>query len=85
MATAAGLNQTTEQEISIKLAKQLIACLQEKTRKAADKYEYYNADNDVKDFGISTPIKMCHHRPGIGWASRAVIQFYMELHLDLMW
>jgi hypothetical protein len=36
------------------------------------KYEYYNADNDIRDFGISTPRKMVHSRPGIGWASRAV-------------
>lgn len=38
----------------------------------ANKYAYYEADHDTRDFGISTPRKMIHHRPGIGWASRAV-------------
>lgn len=37
-----------------------------------NKYAYYEADHDTRDFGISTPKKMVHHRPGIGWASRAV-------------
>ena len=37
-----------------------------------DKYEYYDADNDIRDYGISTPAKMVHLRPGIGWASRAI-------------
>lgn len=36
------------------------------------KYEYYNADQGVHDFGISTPGRMIHSRPGIGWAGRAV-------------
>lgn len=72
MATEVGVNLTPEQEISIKLSQELILCLQGKTSKVTDKYAYYNADNDVRDFGISTPKKMIHHRPGIGWASRAV-------------
>lgn len=38
----------------------------------ANKYAYYDADHDTRDFGISTPRKMIRHRPGIGWASRAV-------------
>lgn len=38
----------------------------------ANKYAYYEADHDTRDFGISTPRKMLHHRPGVGWASRAV-------------
>lgn len=36
------------------------------------KYEYYNADNDVHDYGISIPKKMIRTRPGCGWAGRAV-------------
>lgn len=57
---------------SIGLAKELILSLLIKSSKVRDKYEYYGADNDVRDFGISTPIKMIHSRPGVGWASRAV-------------
>lgn len=75
MATDAGISLTPEQQKqqnATRLANELIFCLQTKTKKASNKYEYYNADNDVRDFGISTPIKMRNHRPGIGWASRAV-------------
>ena len=54
------------------MAKELLDCLQSKSSKVEKKYEYYNGDNDVRDFGISTPIQLTHLRPGIGWASRAV-------------
>lgn len=40
--------------------------------KVQDKYDYYNADHQIQDFGISTPRRMMNHRPGIGWAGRAV-------------
>lgn len=58
--------------VSENIAKSLLSTLASKATKVQDKYDYYNADNDVRDFGISTPRKMLHHRPGIGWASRAV-------------
>ena len=54
------------------LAKKLLSYLAQKAPNVVNKYEYYNADNEIRDFGISTPIKMTHSRPGIGWASRAV-------------
>lgn len=60
------------QELANSLANKLIHCLAEKQVKVQDKYDYYNADNDVKDLGIATPIKLRKLRPGIGWASRAV-------------
>lgn len=59
-------------KISQGIAKELLDCLQSKSRKVEKKYEYYNGDNDVRDFGISTPIQLANLRPGIGWASRAV-------------
>lgn len=74
MATDVGI-LTPEQQKQIeaqRLSGELILCLQMKSRKAQNKYEYYNADNDIRDFGISTPVRMRNHRPGIGWASRAV-------------
>lgn len=57
---------------AITLANRLVYKLTEKQVKVQDKYDYYNADNDVPDLGISTPMKMRNLRPGIGWASRAV-------------
>jgi len=58
--------------LSNELANKLIYCLTQKQVKVQDKYDYYNADNDITDYGISTPMRMRHLRPGIGWASRAV-------------
>lgn len=59
-------------EYANKLANRLVYCLTEKQVKVQNKYDYYNADNDTPDFGISTPMRMKHLRPGVGWASRAV-------------
>lgn len=59
-------------ELAEKLATHLLKCLAQKSVNTMDKYLYYNADNDIHDFGISTPQKMRNNKPGIGWASRAV-------------
>ena len=59
-------------ELSSVLAQELLRCLAKKSSKVQDKYDYYNADNDIRDFGISTPARMRNSRPGVGWASRAV-------------
>lgn len=55
-----------------RLAIKLLADLADHEASVQDKYEYYDADNDIRDYGISTPAKMVHLRPGIGWASRAI-------------
>ena len=55
-----------------RLAKKLLLDLASHEAGVQDKYEYYDADNDIRDYGISTPAKMVHLRPGIGWASRAI-------------
>lgn len=59
-------------QVSQQVAEKLLLCLGSKSTKVQTKYEYYDADNDVRDFGISTPRAMLNNRPGIGWASRAV-------------
>ena len=55
-----------------RLAQKLLLDLASHESSVQDKYEYYDADNDICDYGISTPAKMVHLRPGIGWASRAI-------------
>lgn len=55
-----------------RLAQKLLLDLASHEVSVQDKYEYYDADNDIRDYGISTPAKMVHLRPGIGWASRAI-------------
>lgn len=56
------------ERLASKLVLQLASC----EPNVQTKYEYYNADNDIRDFGVSTPAKFIRLRPGIGWASRAV-------------
>lgn len=55
-----------------RLAQKLVLQLASCEPRVQTKYEYYDADNDIRDFGIATPAKLVHLRPGIGWASRAV-------------
>ncbi len=55
-----------------KQALDLLTKLTYKQKKVQDKYDYYNADNDIRDFGISSPKNMMNVKPGIGWAGRAV-------------
>jgi hypothetical protein len=59
-------------DIANSLANRLIYNLTSLQVKVQNKYDYYNADNDLPDLGISTPMRMRNLRPGIGWASRAV-------------
>lgn len=57
---------------ALAIAQKLLAKLASHEPKVQDKYDYYNADNEISDFGISTPIRLRSITPGIGWASRAV-------------
>lgn len=59
-------------DIATALANKLLLELASHEPSVQDKYEYYDADNDIRDYGISTPAKMVHLKPGIGWASRAI-------------
>lgn len=53
-------------------ASEMLGLLATKETSVQTKYEYYDADHDTRDFGISTPKQFVNSRPGIGWASRAV-------------
>ena len=59
-------------EIATGLAKGLLNDLAYYEPRVQTKYNYYNADNEIRDLGISTPKSMVNSVPGIGWASRAV-------------
>ena len=59
-------------DVANRLANKLILELASHESSVQDKYEYYDADNDIRDYGISTPAKMVRLKPGIGWASRAI-------------
>lgn len=55
-----------------KYAKDALTLLTSKAFHVNEKYEYYDADNDTRDFGIATPKRFNNTKPGVGWASRAV-------------
>lgn len=59
-------------EVATRLANKLVTQLAECEPNVQNKYEYYDADNDIRDYGIATPAKFVHLKPGIGWAARAV-------------
>lgn len=60
------------QELADKLSGSLLKSLAVYEPRVLTKYNYYNADNEIRDFGVSTPKSMINSLPGIGWASRAV-------------
>lgn len=70
------MEYTPEQQLIIAdaetKAEKLIFNLGRYERYQQIKYDYYSADNESRDYGISVPNKMRFLRPGIGWASRAV-------------
>lgn len=61
----------TESELT-QIAQKLIKKLGVHAYNAKEKYEYYSADNSIRDFGISIPKNMRFSKPGVGWAARAV-------------
>ncbi len=63
-------------------ASQLLNKLQNLAFCAGEKYNYYNATQEVVDLGISVPKKFKHMRPGVGWASRAVNTISDRLNFD---
>lgn len=64
------------------VATKLLANLANHAGSVANKYAYYNADQQPKDFGISMPKNMAMIRPGVGWASRAINTLSDRLNFD---
>lgn len=64
--------ENTLEQIAAQLAQSLVSDIDAHDSKVQTKYDYYNADNEIRDYGISTPAKLRNLKPGIGWASRAV-------------
>lgn len=79
---AISTEQQTLHQILDQAADYLLRQLSCKARRAQNKYAYYDADNEVTDYGISVPKKMMNSKPGIGWASRAVNTLSDRLNFD---
>ena len=66
----------------LKRAEKLMKKLGNKISKTAEKYIYYNAQQEVGDLGISLPKNFVMMKPGVGWASRAVNTLSDRLNFD---
>lgn len=66
----------------LKRAEKLMKKLGNKINKTAEKYIYYNAQQEVGDLGISLPKNFVMMKPGVGWASRAVNTLADRLNFD---
>lgn len=64
------------------LANDLLTKLGNCAVRTAQKYMYYDADQPLRDIGISLPVKFANLRPGIGWAKRAVNTLGSRLNFD---
>lgn len=67
---------TPEQQLIINAAtsaaETLLKKLEKHESKVQRKYDYYNADNHTRDYGIAMPNQMKNIKPGVGWIGRAV-------------
>lgn len=66
----------------LKRAEKLMKKLGNKINNTAEKYIYYNAQQEVGDLGISLPKNFVMMKPGVGWASRAVNTLSDRLNFD---
>lgn len=74
-------DETIINEIQSK-ADLLLNKLQTLAFSAGNKYEYYNATQQLVDLGISLPKKFKNMKPGVGWASRAVNTLSDRINFD---
>lgn len=54
------------------LSRKLLGIIVSKRQKVQLKYDYYEAEQQVRDLGISMPAKLLALQSGLGWASKAV-------------
>lgn len=64
------------------LSRQLLATIVSKRTSIQLKYRYYEAEQEVRDLGISMPVKLLMLNSGLGWASKAVDVIADRLNFD---
>lgn len=64
------------------LSRQLLGIIVSKRTKVLQKYAYYEAEQQVRDLGISMPAKLLALQSGLGWASKAVDVLADRLSFD---
>lgn len=64
------------------LSRQLLAIIVSKRTSVQLKYRYYEAEQEVRDLGISMPVKLLMLQSGLGWASKAVDVVADRLNFD---
>lgn len=64
------------------LSRELLAIIVRKRTSVQLKYKYYEAEQEVRDLGISMPVKLLMLQAGLGWASKAVDVVADRLNFD---
>ena len=60
------------EEQLLALSRQLLSTIVSKRTSVQLKYKYYEAEQEVRDLGISMPVRLLMLQSGLGWASKAV-------------
>lgn len=66
----------------LNISRQLLATIVSKRTSVQLKYKYYEAEQEVRDLGISMPVKLLMLQAGLGWASKAVDVVADRLNFD---
>lgn len=66
----------------LSLSRNLLGTIVSKRTKVQHKYDYYEAEQRLRDLGISMPAKLLALQSGLGWASKAVDTVADRLSFD---
>lgn len=70
------------EEQLLAISRQLLSTIVSKRTSVQLKYRYYEAEQEVRDLGISMPVKLLMLQSGLGWASKAVDVIADRLNFD---
>lgn len=70
------------EEQLLALSRQLLSTIVSKRTSVQLKYKYYEAEQEVRDLGISMPVRLLMLQSGLGWASKAVDVIADRLNFD---
>lgn len=70
------------EEQLLAISRNLLTTIVSKRTSVQLKYRYYDAEQEVRDLGISMPVKLLMLNSGLGWASKAVDVIADRINFD---
>lgn len=70
------------EEMLLAISRKMLATIVSKRTSVQLKYRYYDAEQEVRDLGISMPVKLLMLQSGLGWASKAVDVIADRMNFD---